>query len=124
MHGFDFFAVFLRPALTVLGVLNEEGVVCISGWMALRLKQRIEVPERALNVPIGRHLSETHAKEDLLELLPDHQKRMQVTARKWHTCRGEVVLLELLVLPAAIPHHFSRQFSLQFDSFDHILRPF
>ena len=49
---------------------------------------------------------------------------MQMTARKWYTRRSEVVLLELLVLPAAIPKHFSRQLSFQFDSFNHILRSF
>ena len=73
MHGLDFFAVFLRPALTILGVLDEESVVRISGRMALRLEQRIEVPERTFNEPICRHLSETHAEEDLLELFSDHQ---------------------------------------------------
>ena len=112
MDGLDFFAVLLWPALTVLGMFNKERVVRISGWMTLRLEKRIEVPERAFNEPIGRHLGETHAKKDLLELLSDHQKRMQMTARKWYTCRGEIVLLELLVLPAAIPQHFSRQFSV------------
>ena len=80
MDGLNFFAVLLWTALTVLGMFNKERVVRISGWMTLRLEKRIEVPERAFNEPIGRHLGETHAKEDLLELLSDHQKRMQMTA--------------------------------------------
>ena len=71
MNCLDLFAVIFRPALTILGVLDEEGVVCVSGRVTLWLEQSIEIPERALDEPIGRHFTETHTEEDFLELLSD-----------------------------------------------------
>ena len=38
--------------------LQEEGVMGIACWVLLRLEEGIEVPERALNEIVGRHLSE------------------------------------------------------------------
>lgn len=71
MYFLDPFAVVFRPTLTVFGMLDEERVMCISSWVALRLEKSIEVPERALYEPIGRHLREAHFEEDLFELLSD-----------------------------------------------------
>jgi len=74
----DLFGVALRSALAVGRILEEEGVVSVSGRMTLRLEQRIEVPEGTLHVPVGGHLSKAHLHKDLLELLPHLEERMQV----------------------------------------------
>ena len=42
------------------GVFQEEGVVHVSGWMRLRLEQRVEVPEARLHELVGWHLVEAH----------------------------------------------------------------
>lgn len=41
-----------------LWILEEEGVMCIPGWMLLWLKQRIKVPEGALNEIVCWHFTE------------------------------------------------------------------
>ena len=38
---------------------NKEGVVCVTCWMLLRLKQRVKVPETTFNKVVGWHLSKT-----------------------------------------------------------------
>ena len=53
------------------GLGEEEGVVCVAGRMLLRLEQRVEVPEAALHVVVGRHLLKAHLSEDLAELSPN-----------------------------------------------------
>lgn len=39
-------------------VLDEEGVMSVSGRMLLWLKQRVEVPERTLDEVVGGHFTE------------------------------------------------------------------
>ena len=39
--------------------------------MLLRNEKGIEIPETGLNEVVGRHLRETHLKEDLSELMTD-----------------------------------------------------
>jgi hypothetical protein len=41
-------------------VLKEECIMHVSCRVGLRLEQRIKVPERRLNEPIGGHLIEAH----------------------------------------------------------------
>ena len=47
----------------------------------LRLEERIEVPERGLDVLVGRHLVEPHLEEDLPELLLHFEQWVQRTGR-------------------------------------------
>ena len=49
--------------------------MCVAGRMLLRLEQRVEVPEAALHVVVGRHLLEAHLCEDLAELSPNLGER-------------------------------------------------
>lgn len=37
---------------------QEEGVMCVSGWVLLWLEQGVKVPEGALDEVVGRHLCE------------------------------------------------------------------
>lgn len=46
---------------------QEEGIVLISGWVLLGLKQGVKVPEGALNEVVGWHLCEaTQSSEFIL----------------------------------------------------------
>ena len=54
------FFVLLGYAVAADGVLAEECVLQVSGWMTLRLEKRVEVPERAFDPAICRHLIEAH----------------------------------------------------------------
>ncbi len=47
------------------GIRDEECIMSISGRMLLRLEEGVKVPEAALNKVVGRHLRESHLKEDL-----------------------------------------------------------
>ena len=59
--------------------------------MALRLEQRIEVPERRLHELIRGHLRETHFQKNLAELGTNHQQGMEITALRLFAQRAEVV---------------------------------
>lgn len=65
----DALSELLREVLARDGVLQEEGVVHVSGGVALRLEQGVEVPEGALHVPVGGHLVEAHLQEYLAEVV-------------------------------------------------------
>jgi hypothetical protein len=41
----------------------------ISGWMGLRLKERVKVPERALYISASIHFFKTHLGQNFNELL-------------------------------------------------------
>jgi len=47
VHLLDPLVIFLGDADRLRGTLDEESVVCIAGWVALRLKEGIEIPETA-----------------------------------------------------------------------------
>ena len=93
------FRVDLRHVLQVIlrngqrrgRVANEERVLRIAGRMALRLEQRVEVPERRLHELVGGHLREAHLQKDLAELRSHHQQRMQVTALRLLAQGAEIV---------------------------------
>jgi hypothetical protein len=53
-------AITFRNFLALVWVLQEEGIMHISCWMALRLEKSIEVPERTLNEFVSGHLIEAH----------------------------------------------------------------
>lgn len=74
----DFLLVSWWHCLAFCWVLNEESVVHISSWMTLWLEESIKVPEGTLDVSVSQHLSETHLKEDLSELLSHKQQWMQM----------------------------------------------
>ena len=59
--------------------------------MALRLEQRIEVPERRLHELIRGHLREAHFQENLAELGTNHQQGMEIAALRLFAQRAEVV---------------------------------
>ena len=46
-------------------IRDEECIMSISGRMLLGLEEGVKVPEAALNKVVGRHLRESHLKEDL-----------------------------------------------------------
>jgi hypothetical protein len=75
-------------------VLEEEGVVHVSSRMTLRLEKSVEIPERALNESIGRHLVEAHTQQDFSELRSDFHEGMQVTTTDITSSRFPVLLLE------------------------------
>ena len=52
--------ILFRHTIAVDGILAEERILQIACWMALRLEQRVEVPEGALDPAICRHLIEAH----------------------------------------------------------------
>ena len=47
----------------------------VPGWVLLRLEESVKVPEAALHEVVGRHLRETHLKEDLPVLRPNLLER-------------------------------------------------
>lgn len=93
------FGVDLRHVLQIVlrngqrggGVANEERVLRIARRVALRLEQRVEVPERRLHELVGGHLGEAHLQENLAELRSHHQQRMQIAALRLLAQRAEVV---------------------------------
>ena len=64
----DSLQVVLWEGVTGCWTGEEKGVMCVTGWVLLGLKQAVEVPEGALHVVVGGHLSETHVGEDLAVL--------------------------------------------------------
>ena len=77
----------------------KEGIMGISSWMLLRLKQGIKVPKAALYVVIGWHFWEAHLQEYLSELRSDLEQWMKVTTR-WHDSKSiKVVVFEGFILP-------------------------
>ncbi len=75
--------------------------MCVTGWVLLGLEERVKVPEATFHVVVGRHLLKAHLREDLPELRPDLEQRVQVASRRESPQRVEVVVLELLGLPGA-----------------------
>lgn len=109
---------------------QEEGIVLISGWMLLGLKQGVKVPEGALYEVVGWHLCEAtqklgvhfvivwvcvqkcflychnqnyspHLQEDLPKLCSHLQQRVQVATVRRHAQGLKVVWFKLLLFPAA-----------------------
>ncbi len=64
--------------VTLGRVSDEEGIMCITGRMGLRLKERVEVPERTLDISISPHFLEAHLSQHLSELLFGLHQWMQV----------------------------------------------
>lgn len=62
MNLLNFLAIAFGEIFAGGRMLKEESVVHITSWMALRLEERVEVPEGALNILVGGHLIETHLK--------------------------------------------------------------
>mmetsp|Transcript_35805 Transcript_35805/g.78171 ORF Transcript_35805/g.78171 Transcript_35805/m.78171 type:complete len:403 (-) Transcript_35805:388-1596(-) len=100
-------------AVRGLGGGHEEGVVGVAGGVLLRLEERVKVPEGALHKVVGGHLLESHRDEDLAELLPHLQQRVNVPAGRGLPLRVEVVLLELSLLPRALDDHVLREVGRQ-----------
>mmetsp|Transcript_22505 Transcript_22505/g.36015 ORF Transcript_22505/g.36015 Transcript_22505/m.36015 type:complete len:502 (+) Transcript_22505:251-1756(+) len=97
--------VILRHRVRARRLLDEEGVVGVAGGVALRLKKRVEVPEAALHPLAGGHLGEPHAHEDLPELRPHLEQRVQVATLHGGPQRLEVLRLEHRRLPGAAVEH-------------------
>ena len=79
VHVLDLLQVFFREGVRRLGLAHEERVMCVAGRVLLRLEERVEVPERGLDVLVGWHLVEPHLQEDLPELLLDFEQWVQRT---------------------------------------------
>eukprot|EP01139_Manchomonas_bermudensis_P005727 Amastigsp_a175626_546.p2 type:complete len:272 gc:universal Amastigsp_a175626_546:759-1574(+) len=79
--------------------------------MLLALEQRVKVPERRLNKTgrVGRHLLEPQLEEDLAELSPHFQERMQEPSTHRPPAGVEVEGLEARRRPLARGKHFRRQ---------------
>lgn len=60
VHFLHLLEVFLVLNCSLLWMRDEEGIVGVSGWMRLRLKEGIEVPERAFHITVSVHFFETH----------------------------------------------------------------
>jgi hypothetical protein len=78
---------------------QEEGVVRVAGGVRLRLEERVKVPEARLDPPVAGHFGEPHLQQDLPELGPDLEERVQVSRRGLFSERQEVVRLEGRRLP-------------------------
>lgn len=74
------FNVVSGKSEAILGLSKEESIMGIPGRVALRLEQRVKVPERALNIALCGHLIKAHLKEDLSELSANLKKRVEVAA--------------------------------------------
>lgn len=103
--------------------------------MLLRHKHGIEIPERALDKLVGRHLRETtrmisarnsntvrricspHVKENLPKLLSHLQQRMQRPTLGLRTGGIKVVLFVSLCLPRSAGEHLRRQVRLELLDF-------
>jgi hypothetical protein len=73
--------------------------VHVSGGVALRLEEGVEVPERALH-ELGRgHLIETHLEQDFSEERPHLQQGVQVPALRDLALSVEIEFLEFCLLP-------------------------
>ena len=59
VHGLDPLQILHGEVMGCGGVLDEECVVSIPGWMLLGLEQSVKVPERTLDEVVGGHLTET-----------------------------------------------------------------
>ena len=72
------------------------------------LKQRVEVPERALDEIVSGHFRKAHFQEDLPEFRPDFEQRMKIATRR-HDAQGvEVVRLEGFRPPRTVLNHLRR----------------
>ncbi len=60
MNVLDSFKVSTILDFSLFRMRNEECIMSISGWMSLRLKQGIEIPEGTLNIAISLHFFESH----------------------------------------------------------------
>ena len=58
--------------------LDEEGIVGVAGRVALRLEQRVEVPEARLHPAVRGHLLEPHPHENASELGSHFEERVEV----------------------------------------------
>ena len=116
MNLLDFLGVVSGSILAVSRILQEESVMCISSRVRLRLEEGIEVPERALDVPISWHFLETHLHENLFELLSNLKQRMEVASIQLSADSLIIVVLELEVLPGTGPQHIASNLSFQLYS--------
>lgn len=64
----DTLQVVLREGVAGCWAGEEEGVVCVTRRVLLRLEEAVKVPEGALHVVVGGHLCEAHVGEDLAVL--------------------------------------------------------
>lgn len=104
--------VFLIFHNALRGRAEEESVVGVAGGMGLRLEERVEVPEGALNVAISLHLLEAHLGQDFGELLFCLHQRVQVSVVNCRSLRIWIELLELVGLPQSIGQHGAGELSL------------
>lgn len=73
----------------------EECIMSISCRVLLRLEQRVEVPEGALDIEVGRHLFETHFEEDFTKFRTDFQKRVEVATFWWLACKDKSIFYSI-----------------------------
>jgi len=95
----DALHVLLGNAVAHNGSLAEESVLEITSGMTLGLEKSIEVPERALNPTVGRHLVEAHREKNFSELRSNLKKRVKMAALRWLSSSINVSLFELSGLP-------------------------
>lgn len=93
----------------------------ITGRVALGLEKRVEVPERAFDIPLSWHLVEAHLQQNLAELRAHFKQRVEVAALGDLADSVEVVLLELGVFPAACAQHISSELGFQLLPFGHVV---
>mmetsp|Transcript_2011 Transcript_2011/g.5388 ORF Transcript_2011/g.5388 Transcript_2011/m.5388 type:complete len:315 (+) Transcript_2011:379-1323(+) len=102
---------------------EEEGIVCVTCRVLLRLEKRVEIPERALDIVVRRHLRKSHLDENLAELLAHLEQRVQVPAIL-ATRDVEVVVLELRFPPASRGHHLFGEVCRELLALERKLRAF
>lgn len=71
----------------------------ISGRMLLRLEKSIKIPETGFSKTVGRHLLETHFKENFTELLTHLHQGMKMATLRRNTSSLKIVLFEGSILP-------------------------
>jgi hypothetical protein len=99
MNFLYFFSIFLRELFALYGFFQKERIVHVSGGVALRLEEGVEVPERALH-ELGRgHFIETHLEQDFSEEGPHLQQGVQVPALRDLALSVEIEFLEFCLLP-------------------------
>lgn len=84
---------------------QKKGVVRVAGRVLLRLKKRVEVPERAFNELRSVHFFEAHFQQRVSELRAHFEQRMQAPALRQYAFGGEVVFFERELLPLTAFDH-------------------
>lgn len=106
VHRLDAFIIVFGDTHSSAWFLDKERVVRITGWMRLRLKERIKVPKGGFDPLVGGHFGKAHFKENFAEFGAHLEQGMKVAATDFFTHRLEIVGLKGSRLPGTRVEHF------------------